>query len=166
MPPKRDQQPVPLYPRESDEEFYIPARDGDGHSVWLRAQVHPGWQVELANIVASGKFPAYQGVEDIIRHAVYRHFKFLEEHGLASTVIGQANAILSALREQDYLARFHLIFDQVEVSIAEHESAGTAHMGKKLLADMLEKIEAMPPGDWQERYREEFYRKFAERMGP
>jgi len=64
--------------QEDFEEFKVPATDTKGHSDVVRARCPPHISSEIAEVIASRSFP-YKTVSSLIRHAVWRHLKWLRD---------------------------------------------------------------------------------------
>jgi len=155
---------VPLPGRSGDSpynerDFIVPAADQRGHSERIWARVSPGLRRQMSVIFESRVFP-YPTEADMVRHAITRHLAWLEQQVPVPSVMAQVRLIDSILVEEQFHQDFILIMDRIEQQVARHVAGGRMLQAQRLLRDILDKIEAMPPGEWQSRYREAAQEKF------
>lgn len=145
-------------------EFLQPAHDSHGHSERHATSFLPGHFMEMAKVVESRRWP-YRNYQDLVRHAIHRHLKWLGVLHPTPTVMGQVSAMLEVLKDEAFLADFHRVFDQAREIVAQHVSSHNTEMAADLVRRLWREIEDMSEGEWKDRYLREFEREFGAEMG-
>ena len=85
------------------DSFIIPAGDDRGHSTRLQFRCSPAYGRRIDEVVHSRKFP-YKTHSDLLRHALDRHLKYLNEEApeleLDMATIDVINRIINRKREE------------------------------------------------------------------
>lgn len=161
----QDNQPEPLI--EIDHaEFRVPAHDDKGHDSRISIKVHPGMSTQLRRILDSKWFP-YETTHHIVRHALKRHFIWLETLApIPDSVLHRTLAIMEMLVEEEQQDRFSEIIGKMEKQIGSYLGRGNVNRAKSLAKRILEQIEEMPEGTWKDLYRNELNDKFGYLLNP
>lgn len=141
------------------DEFIVPASDTKGHSerLWLRLQ--PGHRRMLDSILTSRFFP-YKTTGDVARHAIARHLKWLEGVAPFPSVVGQVEAIMEIMREEQFQHEFGQVLLRLEENVAGCMAKGQKKRAEALVMRVLGGVEGMPDGSWKDAYRAEIKGKF------
>lgn len=140
-------------------EFRVAGTDGKGHfkRVWLN--VLPLEFQQMLYVLSAKRFP-YRGVGDLIRHAVYRHLRWLEGLEPVKSVTGQADLLLEMLQEEELQLDFGRTFEKLGGVISRHLTMGAQGQARKVLATAVAVIEGMPHGYWRDTYAKEIKNRY------
>ena len=142
------------FPGELDPaQFRVSGTDSKGHfqRVWVNLQP---MHVHMADVLSSNtqRFP-YRNRGDLIRHALIRHFHYLERiEKPVNSVTGALDAMNSVLRESEFRLEFENFITKMIKLIEELVDAGDEMAARKLVLDVLRKVQTMPEGYWKEKY--------------
>lgn len=146
------------------DEFIIPASDTKGHSArhWFRCIPAMARQVE--QVVQAGVFP-YRTKGDLLRHALHRHIRWLNNIEPTTTVSSQVDAILEIMRDEEMNNDFSLVFNKLDERINIHLSNGEDGEAARLVLMVQSHVGRMPDGFWKDKYAKkmEKYRKIIKR---
>ena len=107
----------------------------------------------LAEVGGSKIFP-YRNKEDVIRHAIDRHLKWLETLAPVPSVTKQVDAVMAVLREEEFNQDFLLLFNKLQAQISSYMGIGAERDAVALLARVKQYIDDMPSGvNWKKRYQ-------------
>lgn len=140
------------------DEFIQPVRDTHGHVDRHTISLLPGHFVEAEKIVGSGRWP-YRSWQDLLRHALHRHLRWLNTLYPQPTVMGQVNMLLETLREEEYMADMEIVFEKARGVLQAHYAARREDMARDFLVRVDQHIDDMPDGMWKGRFRAEFERQ-------
>jgi len=139
-----------------EKDFYIPTTNAKGRGDRVHIGILPSMKSLCDSIVALRIFP-YQSIGQIIRHALYRHFFYLETLDKdIPTTFKQVTTVVELSR--DTLMRVQLLdmFAEIKVTIDEMHDEGM----RDALNDYLEKarghLEAIPEVKWRKIYLTKF----------
>ncbi len=79
--------------RDLDREFRVPASDHRGHNERLQLKVPGAMLRQLGMIVKHSGLP-YRWDAEVVRHALMRHFKWLEGISPVPSITGQLLAVM------------------------------------------------------------------------
>ncbi len=145
------------------EEFRIRGSDTQGNFDRIFCRVAPGELLQMTRIVQSKLFP-YTGLGDLFRHAVYRHVRYLGDLEPLPSVTQQVDAMMELLRVEEFHQNFMNMFTRTEAVIGKYTLAGANGEARRVLAGLVNHIDGMPAGYWQDRYRKELEEKFGHLM--
>lgn len=140
-------------------EYRIPASDTKGHSArqWFRCIPVMARQVE--QVVQARKFP-YRTKGDLLRHALHRHMNWLASVTPIPTVMGQVEAILEIMRDEEMNNDFVLVFDKLSGRISQHLADGAQEEAIRLVLMIRSHINNMPDGFWKSKYQNKLEEKY------
>jgi len=115
--------------------------------------------VPAQSIVGSQSFP-YNSPSGIIRHALKRHFEWLEGIAPFPTVYHRTNAILEILKEEEEADRFAAIIDRLSTQVGSYLARGDITRARAIVHRILDEIAEMPDGGWKEQYQSEVHHRF------
>lgn len=140
-------------------EFRVPASDSKGHNVrqWFRCQPGHDRQVEL--VLRTKKFP-YRTKGDILRHALVRHLRWIEEQAPVPSVMKEVDSILEIMRDEEFAQDFEVTFEKLGERINSHMARGAHGEARRLLLLVNRHISAMPEGYWRDRYEQEIKARY------
>lgn len=141
------------------EEFRVSASDTQGHSArhWFRTI--PQMAVQVEHVIAGKKFP-YRNKGDMLRHALHRHINWLATQESFKSVMGQVDAILEVMRDDEMSSDFVMVFEKLSERISSHLSSGANGEATRLLRMVQDTIGGMPDGYWRDRYQAQMEMKF------
>lgn len=141
------------------ESFIIPARDSKGESVRIWSHIQPGYDRAIAAIVNAHRFP-FKTPGDVFRLAVHWALKHLEELEPVISVTGQVEAMLDVLRTEEAAIEFNEFLMRATAIINRHVREGAGNEARRIVADLRQKIQQMPPGYWRRKYLETVQEQF------
>ena len=147
-------------PRSEDPAtFRVAATDTKGHSTrhWFRSIPQLSGQVQA--VVESRVFN-YKSKGDLLRHALMLHLKWLQKLKPGKSVLGQAEAILEILRDEENNREFDIVFAKLSERIEAHQRGQAEGEAARLVLIVMKHIEEMPDGFWKEKYKEKVARKY------
>lgn len=148
------------YDLDLGDDFIIPPSDDKGHSAHNTFRCPPTWVRQLDRILTSGKFP-YQSRGDIIRHAIYRHFKHLESLGeVPQSLLGQIAVAVNLLQEDKRNEEFRDLLVMLEERVAFHATKGSVGEARRLVLQTLGAVNQMPEGWWKSHFYDEIRKKY------
>ncbi len=140
--------------------FRVPSKDHHGHSERFWVTVQPGHARMLASALGAGIFP-YRTMGDIIRHAIDRHLRFLEQLAPIPSITAQVDAIMEVLKEDEFQTDFHTMFDKLQQQVSIYVGLGENQEARALVARIRTFLSDMPDDDpWKERYENEMKERF------
>ena len=149
----------PLFQESSPDEFLVPASDNKGHSERLWTRIQPGHERQMEIILRSKFFP-YNSKGDITRHAIARHLQWLVGQGPIPSVLGQVDAIIEIMREEEFNRGFQEVLGRLMKSVEYHMAKGESLRAGALIARVMSKVADMPEGQWKEAYEKEIKSQF------
>ena len=143
------------------EEFYLPASDANGHGVRINPfRVPVPIQRDIEILLASKKFP-YKTQSDMLRHAIFRHLKWL--HSLEQD-LPNGLLIMEALNSVLMQQKRHMEFmDQQEnihktiSDLLERKSVGKA---RQVVAELKHYIDQLDDEYWRSMFMEQLIDKY------
>lgn len=141
------------------ESFIIPSRDSKGESVRIWTHIQPGFDRAIALAVNSRKFP-FKTPGDVYRLAVYWCLKHLEELEPTLSVTGQVEAMLEVLRSEEAAVEFNEFLMRADAIIKRHMREGAHTEARRIVADLRQKVLAMPKGYWRTKYLDTLQEQF------
>ena len=109
----------------------------------------------VSAIVEKRIFP-YRTKGDLMRHALHRHLHWLESLGSGvPSITAQVDALMSILVDDERASVYRASFDKLGDRIAYYVGVGEVNQGRRLLLEVLSKIEGMPESYWKSRYIQE-----------
>jgi hypothetical protein len=140
-------------------QFRVSGSDSKGHfqRIWVNFQP---MHVHMADVLSgSGKFP-YRNRGDLIRHGVVRHFHWLEKiHRPVNSVTGALDAMNAVLREAEFRLEFETFINKMVKMVDDLVEAGDGTAARKLVLEVLRKVQDMPEGYWKDKYIKTIYDK-------
>lgn len=140
-------------------DFLVPGQDHMGHSERLWCRVQPLHQRQVEIVVKSKNWP-FRTNGDVLRWALVRGLKQLEQMENVQSFLGQADAINEIVRQELYMMEFSRLFDNLEKVISQHLAAGAKGEARKLVAITKAKVEAIEEPYWKSKCLEEMKRRF------
>lgn len=148
------------YSSNPDENFIIPATDSQGNTARLWFRAVPSLLRTIEVIVQSKQF-GYRTKGDFLRHAVHRHANWLSgKDDCPRTTVGQVNAIVAVLQDDEMNKDFSLIFHKLEERIKNHLADGGYTEAARLVLVVMRYIDEMPEGYWRSRYRDKMQSEY------
>lgn len=150
--------------RPDPAEFRIPASDTKGHSArqWFRCI--PAMARQIEQVIQARQFP-YRTKGDILRHALHRHMKWLNELDPFPTVSGQVDAMLELMRDEEMNKDFTLVFSKLEDRIKCYLNEGEEQESARLVLTIQSYIRDMPDGFWKEKYKKKIETQYGRLIG-
>jgi len=137
--------------------FIVPVSDEKGHSVHLPCRCQPEWARQIDIVVASKRFP-YVSRGDFLRHAVMRHFNYLEElagqGAIPRSTISQINIAVQLLQDDARCQAFEGLAKLLEDRVNYHLSQGSAGEARRHVLMALSCVDGMADGYWRDRWGE------------
>lgn len=141
------------------DDFRIPASDTKGHSVGVTFRVQPGHYQQIGAILGSKAFP-YRSIGDLVRHALTRHLRWLDAQGPVPSVVKQVDAIMEVMRNDEFQADFHRLFDFSSKQVSHALTHNQPDRARALVRRAKSHIDDMPDGYWKDEYLREFEEKY------
>lgn len=160
---------------ESDpswDEWVIPASDDKGHHSRIYFKAPPSLLGQAQLIIDSKAYP-YKSIGYMYRHALVRHYHYLREiaedgeyrDGVGST-IHAIMAMVSVVRDDEYMEDFRSLFDKLEERKREHLSRGNQTRARQMIMRVWVEIKQMRDDFWRGEFEGELKRRFGELLKP
>lgn len=148
-----------LEERDLDREFRVPASDQKGHNERFQFRAPSAMLRQLDIVVRHGGLP-YRFPAEVVRHALLRHYKWLESISPVPSVSSQLAAIMEVVQDEEFASEFQVMFNKVAERVNARMGEGDAVGARGLLYRIWSHIEEMPHGEWKEKYMTEFKKRF------
>ena len=140
--------------------FVIPASDAQGHSTKVGFRCSHAYMRRIDVIISSKKFP-YKTSSDLLRHGLHLHLEYLSKlepgSGVDMASIEAVNTIINAENER---IEFGKSFDKLSLTVQDLLVRAPKGEAKRLILEVLRKVERMEPGPWKDWYQQEIKRRF------
>jgi len=148
-------------------EFIVPASDTKGHSVMYHFRFPASMQRHMQQIVTSRKFP-YITPSDLVRHALMRHFEWLEEitksHPMPNNcrnslalIRMEAEYVRSTMEEKEFDDHFQLVQKRVQELLAKKGGRAEA---LRTISRAISATRQMPSGFFRDQHLERLEENF------
>ncbi len=142
------------------DSFIIPAGDDRGHSTRLQFRCSPAYGRRIDEVVQFRKFP-YKTHSDLLRHALDRHLKYLDELEpeleLDMARINVINRIINRKREEiDFMNSIESLTQIVHDFVAK----GADQKALETLREILEKVDQIQDEYLRNSYKDEIKKRF------
>jgi len=132
-------------------EFRTSASDAHGHGERVFCRVMPQIAQQFEVLVQSKRFP-YRTKADLIRHALYRHVKWLEGLEPVKSVMSQVDATIAVLAEEEQQHEFRGVLEKMSAQISNHISSGAEGEARRLVLKVQALMREAPDCYWRNRY--------------
>lgn len=138
-------------PTIDPSSFRVSSTDTKGHSqrMWFKCQ--PGHAAMIDAVVQSNKFP-YRTKGDLLRHALVRHLRWLENLQPIPSITGMVDAILTILRDDEFYSDYKHVLETLSNRINMHKGQGELGEARRILYEVLHNIKRMPDTFWRDKY--------------
>jgi len=150
----------------SEWDFFVPAKDADGHSVRFNLYIQPGHRRQISILKASGRFP-YKTEGDLVRHLIKRGIDWLlslypndDRLSEVVSIARQVDMIMELVKGEEFQQDFQRTFDSIAPRVAEYLVEGHVDQARGLVSRMANLIADMPEGYWQTKYKVELIKRF------
>ncbi len=142
------------------DSFIIPAGDDRGHSTRLQFRCSPAYGRRIDEVVHSRKFP-YKTHSDLLRHALDRHLKYLDELEpelkLDMARIDVINRIINRKREEvDFMKSIDSLAETVYFFVKKE----AYQKARETLREILEKVDQIQDEYLRSSYKDEIKKRF------
>lgn len=119
--------PTPEFDRFlTEEEWFVPAVDEDGHGAREYVQIPPRMSRKLEVMIQAANLP-YKTRSDLLRHALYRHLHWLEwirNSGQVDQLMLGIEAGIEVCREEYTASRSRLLMEHLRDRVTDHLAGG------------------------------------------
>lgn len=137
--------------RHAPEDFIVPSKDHKGDSVRVWNRIQPGHDRAVAVIVGSKRFP-FKTAGDCVRWCIHRGLKSLEQMEPVPSVTQQVEAMMGALRDEEFHQDFQTFIQHAQAVINRHVTEGAHGEARRLIAQLKADVLRMPKGYWRDKY--------------
>ena len=150
---------------DSIDSFKVPTSDEKGHNVHIAFRCMPLWAGHLDKIVSSQKFP-YVSRGDVIKHAILRHFHWLEAlEEVPGSVLGQIQLMVDLIEDDLRQQGFETVMEGLKERVSYHMNNGDLGQARRQVLQATKCVEEMPRGFWRDKFQRELKRGYKELMG-
>jgi len=146
--------------RDLDREFRVPASDHRGHNERFQFKAPSAMLRQLDVIVRHSGLP-YRFPAEVVRHALLRHFKWVEGVSPSPSVSHQLSAMMEIIQDEEFAAEFVVMFNKAQERVLVRMNEGDANGARSFLRRIGQHIDDMPDGEWKAKYLLEFNRRFS-----
>ena len=150
------------------QDFFVPASNAQGQSERITIRVAPEWMRQLEILIESRVFP-YDLRNDVIRHALQRHFDWLDE--MRAAIPGTDGVFthhkhvraIQRLMQENYDRREYMeTFDTMEHAVRQAVGDGQVARARTMVRRAAAEIRLMPADalGWRETYWSTLISKF------
>jgi len=105
-------------------------------------------------VVGSKRFP-YRTPQELVRHAVYEHLRWLEQiDGTVPSVMGVVDSINALLLDEQMLQEQADILSRHLAMVERHLQMGAYASAHRVCATAFALLDRLPPGEWRDSYRQ------------
>ena len=144
------------YARNGDESldnFKVPTSDDKGHNVHMTFRCLPTWPGHMDQILHSQKFP-YVSRGDFLKHAVLRHFEYLEQlEEIPGSILGQIQVMIDLLEDDARQQGFERVMEGLRERVHYHMNNGDLGQARRHILQAMRCVEEMPTGFWREKFQ-------------
>ena len=145
--------------RDLDREFRVPASDHKGHNERFNFKAPAAMVRQLEVVVRHAGLP-YRFPSEVVRHALLRHFKWLESVSPVPTVSNQLSAMMEIIQDEEFAAEFMVMFNKAQERVMVRMNEGDTIGTRAFLLRIWQHVDGMPQGEWKDKYQSEFKRRF------
>ena len=140
------------------DDFKIPVSDDKGHNVHMSFRCMPNWSGHIDRIVKMGGFP-YSNRGDLIRHAMMRHFHWLESlEEVPRSILSQIQMVIDLIEDDKRQQGFEGAMEGLQERVSYHMNNGDLGQARRQILQALECVEEMPDGFWRDKFDRELKR--------
>lgn len=144
-------------------EFRIPACDSKGHSERLQLRLQPELVSRMQKVVNSKLWP-YDNYQELIRHAVHQHLRWLEnDNPKVGNLVAQIEAVNLSLQEEEEHQRIEHMYEKTKLMFNANRrlvgnQAGARNL--KMMSEVWDRIQSIDDKFWRkvwmDRFKEEY----------
>lgn len=134
------------------EDFVIPLSHGlDGRSEPIQFRMSPEMASEMDIIVQSRKFPPYETKSHLLRHALYRHMRWLHSlETIPHSIFHQLEAANMLLRMSQMQSNMDQVINSLDKQVNELIAAGHYGEARRLVGMMRYHLGQAADGFWKD----------------
>lgn len=141
-------------------DFQIPARDHQGHSVRLWCNVQPTVDHEINAIMGSKNWP-FKVKGDFVRWCVWEGVKRISKMKSASgSMIVVAETIMESCKAANQWLKFKASVDATEDTVKALMDSGNETEAYKLLSGLKVQVQKLEEASWRDQWMGEFQKRF------
>ncbi len=150
-------------PLDDIDTFVVPARDERGASEPVTCHMPPYLVRFLDIVMRSNRFP-YLRRTDFIRHAIYRHLKFLVSirSSVPSHIVPALDAVSELCREDELRVRVEEVFGRLESRISFHMGRGDHMEAIRLLNLVKTRVIGIQDSNWKRVFMDDFWKRYGD----
>ena len=160
--PKKQQGRIPT------SEFIVPTQDTKGHSARIGCRIPPAMIHQVEKIIGTRQFP-WDTQSDFLRWCVFKGINAaaeLVDNPRVDNTMGQINAMVAILREEEEATTFVGVIERAEKVIGSLISQGATVPAKRTVNQLLEHIDQMDDKYWKNKFKKEVERRFGHVLIP
>ena len=145
-------------------EFHPAASDSRGHGPVIQVKVPTNVAAQMSTVVNSKKFP-YEGVSQLIRHAILRHLEWLEDQEEVPSVLGIIKAMDEIVQNEECVQGTERLYEKVRELVEKNERENDPRAVResvRLIGSLRGKLQDMPEGYWKDKIMERFDEDYSE----
>ena len=142
-----------------EKEFIIPVSDQHGHSEKITFRLSSGMSNQVNRILSSSLFP-YRGRGHLLRHALLRHFQYLETLKPVPSIRAQVEAMQELLKDMELNSEFDEMLVAANEMVEKYLMDGRTKLARQLVLRLLDKVRQMPEGEWRGQYQKSIETKW------
>jgi hypothetical protein len=144
------------------DNFFIPGRDEKGASQAITFHVPP-YLARLVNIMVHSKRFPYVGGEDLVRHAVVRHLRWL--CGIRETIkpqmVPMLEVILEANRDAEFRIKAEKAFKLIDAKVEYYMRNGEVAEAVRLVGFIMQRVNEVEGSARQREFMKTALMKYA-----
>lgn len=136
--------------------FYVASQDKHGHSTQVRVSFPKPIVAAIADLIASGHFPAYRTAEGFIRDATVHRLKWATREAELTDAEASVEEGMLLILERDMVEKRKTreeLMDAVETNITEMMELGQRRQLRKYIAQWEDDADVLPE-PWRSRLRD------------
>lgn len=139
------------------DEFTTPVSDDRGHNIHMSFRCPPLWGRQVAKIIKMHEYP-YESKGDVIRHALYRHFHWLENtrHRVPGSLLVSIRIAREALEDSCRYQEMSRTLDALNERVQYFMGHGEIREAKRSIYRVKRELEAMGNEGEEDYWRSKF----------
>jgi hypothetical protein len=150
---------MPVNKKYDPADFIVPAKDTRGESARVWCRIQPGHDRALDVLLNSRRFP-FRTKGDIVRWAVARAIRSLEQMEDVPSVTREVDTILDIVRQEQWYQEYDTVFTDMGTVVSRYLAEGDRGEATRMVAKIKARIDAMEDGHWRSKYMATLVQKY------
>jgi hypothetical protein len=154
--------PTPEQQAEQEKEVWVyPTHNDEGISYTYQCRGVPQLESWMEQVIYTRRFP-YRNKRDIMRHAIYRHMFWLQDHPGCPHAPGTVQLeLMRVLQEEEHSQQFLYMERKFDKLLTRALDEGNPVAAQRLAKQLWRAIQQLEQGPWRDHFVKSFKSKYA-----